>query len=100
MNRRKVKQHGFSKRSTWRKVHIAVDGSSLQIHTIETTKANVDDAEGAVRLIRRFGKRISSCVGTAHTIKIRGPLKPPLATEGVLEVPLNVSAEYKLDTKN
>ena len=83
VNRRKVKQHGFSKRSTWRKVHIAVDGSSLSIHAVETTKANVDDAEGAVRLIRRIGKRISSCVGTAHTIKIRGPLKTPLATEGV-----------------
>ena len=59
----KVKQHGFSKRRTWRKVHIAVDGSSLQIHAVETTKANVDDAEGAVRLIRKIGKRISSVCG-------------------------------------
>ena len=38
----KVKQHGFSKRRTWRKVHIAVDSVSLQIHAVETTKANVD----------------------------------------------------------
>ena len=49
----KVKQHVSSKRRAWRKVHIAVDGSSLPIHAVETTKANVDDAEGAVRLIRR-----------------------------------------------
>ena len=59
----KVKQHGFSKRRTWRKVHIAVDGSSLQIHAVEPTKADVDDAEGNVRLIQKIGKRISSVCG-------------------------------------
>ena len=75
----KVKQHGFSKRRTWRKVHIAVDGVSLQIHAVETTKANVDDAEGGVKLIRKIGKRIRYVCGTAHTIKRRFITNSPSA---------------------
>ena len=59
----KVKKHGESKRRTWRKIHIAVDGNTYQIHAVETTKTNVDDAEGALKLIRKIGKRIGSMRG-------------------------------------
>ena len=59
----KVKKHGVSKRRTWRKIHIAVEAKTLQIHGVETTKANFDDAEGAVRLIRKIGNRIRSMRG-------------------------------------
>ena len=59
----KVKKHGVSKRRTWRKIHIAVDGNTYQIHAVETTKTNVDDAEGALKLIRKIGKRIGSMRG-------------------------------------
>ena len=53
----------MSKRRTWRKIHIAVDGNTYQIHAVETTKTNVDDAEGALKLIRKIGKRIGSMRG-------------------------------------
>ena len=59
----KVKKHGVSKRRTWRKIHIAVDGNTYQIYAVETTKTNVDDAEGALKLIRKIGKRIGSMRG-------------------------------------
>ena len=59
----KVKKRCVSKRRTWRKIHIAVDGNTYQIHAVETTKTNVDDAEGALKLIRIIGKRIGSMLG-------------------------------------
>lgn len=41
----KVRQHGYSKRRTWRKLHLAVDEATGEIQTAELTTNNIDDAE-------------------------------------------------------
>ncbi len=41
----KVRQHGYSKRRTWRKLHLAVDPESHQIQAAMVTEAGVTDAE-------------------------------------------------------
>ena len=48
----KVRQHGYSKRRTWRKLHLSVDESTHELQAVVLTEANVDDAEAGKRLIR------------------------------------------------
>jgi IS5 family transposase len=40
----KVRQHGWGKHRTWRKIHLAVDGSTGQIQSCVMTTNSVDDA--------------------------------------------------------
>lgn len=40
----KVRQHGYSKHRTWRKIHIALDPKDKVIHAAEMTSNGVDDA--------------------------------------------------------
>jgi transposase len=41
----KVRQHGYSKRRTWRKLHLNVDEATGEIQAEELTEASTDDAE-------------------------------------------------------
>jgi Transposase DDE domain. len=41
----KVRQHGYTKRRTWRKLHVAVDESSGQIEAVVVTTNGVSDGE-------------------------------------------------------
>ena len=41
----KVRQHGYSKRRTWRKLHLAVDEATGEIQAAELTTNNIDDAD-------------------------------------------------------
>ena len=43
----KVRQHGYSKRRTWRKLHLSVDGETHEIEAAVLSEARLDDA-GAV----------------------------------------------------
>ena len=43
----KVRQHGYSKRRTWRKLHLSVDSASDEIQAEVLTEASIDDAEMA-----------------------------------------------------
>jgi hypothetical protein len=47
----KVRQHGPSKRRTWRKLHLSVDEGSHQIQAMLLTEAGVDDAEAGQQLV-------------------------------------------------
>jgi len=47
----KVRQHGYSKRRTWRKVHLSVDTDSGEIQAALLTEAGVHDAEAAPALL-------------------------------------------------
>jgi hypothetical protein len=47
----KVRQHGYSKRRTWRKLHLSVDEASHQIQAALLTEAGVDDAQAGQQLI-------------------------------------------------
>jgi len=43
----KVRQHGYSKRRTWRKLHLSVEPGSQEIQAVVLSEASLDDA-GAV----------------------------------------------------
>ena len=47
----KVRQHGYSKRRTWRKLHLSVDESTHEIQALALTEAGVDDAEAGKQLV-------------------------------------------------
>ena len=47
----KVRKHGYSKRRTWRKLHLAVDEASGEIEAEVLTAAGVDDAEVTAELL-------------------------------------------------
>jgi hypothetical protein len=47
----KVRQHGYSKRRTWRKLHLSVDETTQSIEATLLTEANVDDAEAGRQLL-------------------------------------------------
>jgi hypothetical protein len=47
----KVRQHGYSKRRTWRKLHLSVDETTQEIQAVVLTEAGVDDAEAGRQLL-------------------------------------------------
>lgn len=47
----KVRQHGYSKRRTWRKLHLSVDEGSQELQAVVLTEAGVDDAEAGKQLL-------------------------------------------------
>jgi hypothetical protein len=49
----KVRQHGWSKRRTWRKIHLAVDESSGVIESCVITTNRVDDAAMVTTLLEK-----------------------------------------------
>jgi hypothetical protein len=47
----KVRQHGYTKRRTWRKLHLSVDETTQSIEAVVLTEASVDDAEAGRQLL-------------------------------------------------
>lgn len=47
----KVRQYGYSKRRTWRKLHLSVDENTHEIQALVLTEAGVDDAEAGKQLV-------------------------------------------------
>ena len=47
----KVRQHGVSKRRTWRKLHLSVNETTQSIEAVVLTEASVDDAEAGEDLL-------------------------------------------------
>jgi hypothetical protein len=54
----KVRQHGYSKRRTWRKLHLNVDEATGEIEAEVLTKAGVDDAAVAEALLKQTSTKI------------------------------------------
>lgn len=52
----KVRQHGYSKRRTWRKLHLAVDPNTHQVVGATLTEARVDDASQVGELLDQAAK--------------------------------------------
>jgi hypothetical protein len=59
----KVKQHGKSKRRTWRKIHIGMDPQTGEILLCELTKNNESDGAVATRLLEDIEDKIERCFG-------------------------------------
>jgi hypothetical protein len=47
----KVRQHGYSKRRTWRKLHLSVNADSHEIEAIVLSESSLDDAEAGKQLL-------------------------------------------------
>jgi DDE family transposase len=56
----KVRQHGYSKRRTWRKVHLSVDAASSEIQAVVFTEAGVHDAQAAAALLAQVESALTS----------------------------------------
>lgn len=47
----KVRQHGYSKRRTWRKLHLSVNADRHEIEALVLSEASLDDAEAGKQLL-------------------------------------------------
>jgi hypothetical protein len=54
----RVKVHGWAKRRTWRKLHLAVDASTQQVMAALITNKDVVDARGLPRLLKAIEDRV------------------------------------------
>jgi hypothetical protein len=61
----KVRQHGYSKRRTWRKLHLCIDEQTLEIVSVGGSTNSVSDGEMLPQLLQVVGDQISqvSCDG-------------------------------------
>ena len=58
-----VRQHGWSKRRTWRKLHLCVDEATHEILSAGTTTANVSDADMLAALLTEVPGQIAQVSG-------------------------------------
>ena len=49
----KVRQHGYSKHRTWRKLHLSVDEATQTVEAVGLTEAGVDDAAARCELLEQ-----------------------------------------------
>jgi len=54
----KVRKHGYSKRRTWRKLHLAVDEATGEVEAVVLTTAKVDDAAVVPELLTQTNARV------------------------------------------
>jgi hypothetical protein len=59
----KVRQHGYGKHRTWRKIHMAVDSESKIILASELTTNSVDDASMVEALLKKITPKIKKFGG-------------------------------------
>ena len=59
----KVRQHGYSKRRTWRKFHLGADEKTHELQAVVVTEANVDDAEAGKKLLEETPGEIDQVSG-------------------------------------
>ena len=59
----KVRQHGYSKRRTWLKLHLAVDPQTHEIQAAMVTEPGVTDAETVPALLEQVENTVASAAG-------------------------------------
>ena len=60
----KVRKHGWNKYRTWRKLHMASDGVSLEILSVELTSNQHDDAQGGQAVMEQLkGVELAAVIG-------------------------------------
>jgi hypothetical protein len=59
----KVRQHGYSKRRTWRKLHLSVDEATHEIQALALTEVSTDDAEAGKQLVENTPGEIEQVSG-------------------------------------
>ncbi|MCS7177729.1 MAG: IS5 family transposase [Anaerolineae bacterium] len=58
-----MRQHGSSKRRTWRKIHLAIDSESGEIQAVERTEAGVHDAKVVRPMLEEVEQPLASVAG-------------------------------------
>ena len=78
----KVRKHGYSKRRTWRKLHLAIDAESHEIQAVSLTGAGVDDAEEVDHLLQPIDRPVASAAadGAYDKRKVYRVLAPRTGT--------------------
>ena len=59
----KVRQHGYSKRRTWRKLHLSVDSGSQEIQAVVLSEAGQDDAGAVPELLDQMEEPVEQLSG-------------------------------------
>jgi hypothetical protein len=59
----KVRQHGWSKRRTWRKLHLAMDFETHEIQAVVASEAGMHDSEAVVLMLEDVDQPIASAAG-------------------------------------
>ena len=59
----KVRKHGYSKRRTWRKLHLSVNATTQEIEAVELTEVGDDDAGTGSQMLDDISKPIGSVRG-------------------------------------
>jgi DDE family transposase len=78
----KVRKHGYSRRRTWRKLHLAIDAESHEIQAVAVTEAGVDDAEEVDRLLAPIDREVARAAadGAYDKRKVYRALEPRTGT--------------------
>jgi Transposase DDE domain len=59
----KVRKHGASKRRTWRKLHVAVDPTTTEVHAVTLTENGVHDCEEVEPLLAQVTAEVGNALG-------------------------------------
>ena len=59
----KVRQHGYTKRRTWRKLHLSVDSETQEIQAVVLSEASLDDAGAAPDLLDQSTESVEQVGG-------------------------------------
>jgi len=54
----KVRQHGYSKRRTWRKLHLSVDSETQEIQAVVLSEPSLDDAGAVPQLLEQTSEPV------------------------------------------
>lgn len=59
----KVRQHGYTKRRTWRKLHLAINANTQEIEAFQLTESTVPDGDALPSLIEQINEQINTATG-------------------------------------
>ena len=59
----KVRQHGYTKRRTWRKLHLSVDSETQEIQAVVLSEASLDDAGAVPDLLNQSTESVEQIGG-------------------------------------
>jgi hypothetical protein len=87
----KARQHGASKRRTWRKLHLGINAESQEIVAQQMTEAYADDAHQLKPLLAQVETPVARCYGDGaydrwhvHRLLAYPPAKQPTPIESVI----------------
>lgn len=98
----KVRQHGWNKHRTWRKLHMGSDGKDLEILSAILTGNEIDDATAGTQLINEIEEQVEKVAadGAYDKIKIRCGLPTHIIQLIPPQKNAVISADGKMEQRN